>query len=86
MEDGRLYGHGSSDMKVAIVVFVVACVHQQEAILAGRGVVLLITGGEETSRDGAQALITSAMLPEVGALTVGEPIANYPVTGHKGAL
>ncbi|MCP5743320.1 M20/M25/M40 family metallo-hydrolase, partial [Klebsiella pneumoniae] len=43
MEDGRLYGRGSSDMKAAIAAFAVACVHQQEAILAGRGAVLLIT-------------------------------------------
>ncbi|VGC84320.1 acetylornithine deacetylase [Klebsiella pneumoniae] len=86
MEDGRLYGRGSSDMKAAIAAFAVACVHQQEAILAGRGAVLLITGGEETGCDGARALIASATLPEVGALIVGEPTANYPVIGHKGAL
>ncbi|STV91227.1 acetylornithine deacetylase [Klebsiella pneumoniae] len=73
-------------MKAAIAAFAVACVHQQEAILAGRGAVLLITGGEETGCDGARALIASATLPEVGALIVGEPTANYPVIGHKGAL
>ncbi|HCJ1737748.1 TPA: M20 family metallopeptidase [Klebsiella pneumoniae] len=86
MEDGRLYGRGSSDMKAAIAAFAVACVHQREAILAGRGAVLLITGGEETGCDGARALIASATLPEVGALIVGESTANYPVIGHKGAL
>ncbi len=73
-------------MKAAIAAFAVACVHQREAILAGRGAVLLITGGEETGCDGARALIASATLPEVGALIVGEPTANYPVIGHKGAL
>lgn len=86
MEDGRLYGRGSSDMKAAIAAFAVACIHQREAILAGRGAVLLITGGEETGCDGARALIAFATLPEVGALIVGEPTANYPVIGHKGAL
>ncbi len=38
----------------AIAAFAVACVHQREAILAGRGAVLLITGGEETGCDGAR--------------------------------
>ncbi|WP_312239627.1 M20 family metallopeptidase [Pantoea sp.] len=54
--------------------------------LYGRGVTLIVTGGEETGCDGAQALIEAGAVPEVGALIVGEPTANYPVIGHKGAL
>ena len=82
----RLYGRGSSDMKAAVAAFAIACVQHRDAILAGRGAVLLITGGEETGCDGARALIESGALPEIGALIVGEPTANYPVIGHKGAL
>lgn len=82
----RLYGRGSSDMKAAVAAFAVACTTHQAAIRAGKGVVLLITGGEETGCDGAGALIAGGDLPEVGALIVGEPTANYPVIGHKGAL
>ena len=37
VEDGRLYGRGSSDMKAAIAAFAVACVQQRETIRAGRG-------------------------------------------------
>jgi len=84
--DGKLYGRGSSDMKAAIAAFIVACLAQRDNLQAG--VVLLLTGGEETGCDGARALIDSPdiRLPQPAAVIVGESTANYPVIGHKGAL
>ena len=38
----------------------------QQTIRAGRGALLLITGGEETGCDGARALIASETLPGGG--------------------
>lgn len=86
--DGKLYGRGSSDMKAAVAAFIVACVEQQAAIRASSGVVLLLTGGEESGCDGARALIDNkaCLLPQPAAVIVGESTANYPVIGHKGAL
>jgi len=86
--DGRIYGRGSSDMKAAIAAFIVACINHAEIIAQGSGVVLILTGGEETGCDGARAMIDDQefQLPQPGALIVGEPTANYPMVGHKGAL
>ncbi|CAM3442370.1 peptidase M20 [Rouxiella silvae] len=86
--DGKIFGRGSSDMKAAVAAFIVACINQREAIRAGCGVVLLLTGGEETGCDGARALIgdPSVDLPRPAAVIVGEATANYPIIGHKGAL
>jgi succinyl-diaminopimelate desuccinylase len=86
--DGKLYGRGSSDMKAAIAAFTVACIHCQTKIVQNSGVMLILTGGEETGCDGARAMINdpSLTLTQPGALIVGEPTDNYPMVGHKGAL
>lgn len=82
----KLYGRGVSDMKASIAAFIIACIQQQAALRNSTGVVLYLTGGEETGCDGAKALLAEEHVPEPGALIVGEPTNNYPIIGHKGAL
>jgi succinyl-diaminopimelate desuccinylase len=84
--DGKLYGRGSSDMKGGVAAFVAAAI--QEAPRAGPSmqIALIITAGEETGCDGANAIIAAGLQGTAGALVVGEPTANRPYVGHKGAL
>lgn len=88
VQDGNLYGRGSTDMKSGIAAFLVACFESVDLIKQTSGVRLLLTGGEETGCDGARALVSSnpEYLDNVGAVIVGEPTRNYPHIGHKGAL
>jgi succinyl-diaminopimelate desuccinylase len=87
VEGGKLYGRGASDMKSGVAAFVVAALKLAEGLKRGPGVTLVITADEECGCGGAAHLVARReLLGEVGALLIGEPTANYPLVGHKGAL
>lgn len=87
LEGGKLYGRGSSDMKSGVAAFVVAAVRMAEQLKNGLGVTLVITADEECGCGGAAYMVKQGnLLGEVGALVIGEPTANYPLVGHKGAF
>ena len=87
LEGGRLYGRGSSDMKSGVAAFVGAALALAERLRQSPGVTLVLTADEECGCGGAAHLARETnLLGRVGALLVGEPTANYPLVGHKGAL
>lgn len=87
VEGGKLYGRGASDMKSGVAAFTVAALQLAERLRQSAGVVLVITADEECGCGGAFHLARERKaLGEIGALVVGEPTANYPLIGHKGAL
>jgi succinyl-diaminopimelate desuccinylase len=84
--DGRIYGRGSSDMKSGVAAFVAAALEDPAAWEESMEVVLIVTAGEETGCDGAEAIVAAGLQGTAGALVVAEPTSNVPYVGHKGAL
>jgi succinyl-diaminopimelate desuccinylase len=82
----RLYGRGSSDMKAGVAAFVAATLELARTNRPRKGIVLVITAGEETGCQGAYHLAKVGALGEADAMIVAEPTSNYPILAHKGSL
>lgn len=86
-EDGRIWGRGSSDMKGGLAAMICASVESFRESEPEGGIRLIITAGEESGCMGVQHLAGVWNDPgRARAVIVGEPTANLPATGHKGAL
>lgn len=88
IENGRLYGRGSCDMKSGMAALICAAVRHAPALrAAGRDLVLHVYGGEESGCEGSFHLAArSGALRNVAAAVIGEPTNALPLAGHKGAL
>lgn len=83
----KIYGRGSTDMKSGVAAIIVAAMRLAQLPSPKAGLTLVLTAGEETCCQGAYHLASlDNVLGEVGAIVVGEPTANYPWIGHKGAV
>jgi succinyl-diaminopimelate desuccinylase len=83
----RLYGRGSSDMKAGVAAMIVAAIQAFKESIPVGGIRLIFTAGEESGCQGCNQLVKSNKeLGEASAIIVGEPTANIPAIGHKGAL
>ena len=87
VQDGRLYGRGSSDMKAGVAAFIAAaCNLIGDGLSFHRGVTLVITAGEETGCEGAFHVGREKVLGPAELLIVAEPTSNAPIFAHKGSL
>jgi acetylornithine deacetylase len=80
--NGRLYGLGSTDMK-GFLAIVVDALRDLDARRLRAPVVLLATCDEETTMDGARALVAAGR-PRARHAVIGEPTRLAPVRAHKG--
>ena len=87
ISDGKIWGRGSSDMKSGVAAMILASVESFRESQPEGGIRLIFTAAEELGCIGIQQLMTMINDPgQAAAIIVGEPTANLPVTGHKGAI
>ena len=87
IDEDRVYGRGSADMKGGVAAIVVAALSLAKTSNGKAGIKLVITAGEETGCQGAYYLAElGSILGKAGAIVIGEPTSNYPLVAHKGAL
>jgi acetylornithine deacetylase len=82
--DHRLYGLGSTDMKGFFPLALAAAGAFLDTPLK-QPLILLATADEESSMDGARALV-AAGYPRARAAIIGEPTSLVPVRMHKGIM
>ena len=88
LQDGRIYGRGSADMKGGLMALLCAFLRHGERprdAWCGR-VWFVATLAEETGSEGARLLVEEGLLPRFDAILVAEPTDNRVVVAHKGVL
>ena len=83
-DGGRIYGLGSADMKSFLAIAIEAAKQFKIDDLA-QPLILLATADEESSMNGARALV-AADRPKGRFAIIGEPTGLKPVRTHKGII
>jgi len=87
IENGRLYGRGSTDMKGGIAAMTMAAIEIKRAGTPLKGdLVLHFTAAENSSLLGAKALVSEGHLEGVGALLNSEPSSMRLFVSEKGTV
>jgi len=83
VEDEKIFGRGSADMKSGVAVLVAAAIHHAAS---GKQIplTLALSANEEVGCGGAEQLLQEKALPAAKCVLVAEPTGNIPCLGHKG--
>lgn len=82
--DNRLYGLGSSDMK-GFFALALEAAREIDSSTLRHPLIILATADEESSMDGAKALVELGR-PKARHAVIGEPTGLRPVNAHKGIM
>ncbi|CAH1190133.1 putative succinyl-diaminopimelate desuccinylase [Paenibacillus auburnensis] len=87
IDNGKMYGRGTSDMKSGLAAMLLAAVSlHQDGIRLGGDLIFLATAGEEVDSCGARQYAEQHSLSELDGLVIAEPTGSRVAVGHKGAL
>ncbi len=88
IEDGRIYGRGSGDMKSGIAAMVSAAVAIARSRLARRGDLILMPTADESSggHQGMGYLVRSGIRPKADMAVICEPTFGDISIAHRGAV
>lgn len=87
IEDGKLIGRGSSDMKSGLAAFLAAIYNHADILRKGYGAIAIITACEELACQGAKKMAKDGILPPaIGPLIIAEPTGGKIHKGHKGVF
>jgi succinyl-diaminopimelate desuccinylase len=87
IDDNKLYGRGSTDMKSGLTAMVIAMIELAEEEVSFDGTVkLLATVGEEIGELGAQQLTEAGYADDLTGLLIGEPTKYNLMYAHMGSI
>lgn len=89
IEDGKMYGRGTTDMKAGLTALVLAMIELKENNTLKSGTVRLVaTIGEEIGMLGSKQVTEEGYIDDADGIIVGEPSLGEGkiVTAHKGSI
>lgn len=82
--DNKLYGLGTCDMK-GFFAIVIDTIKDMDLSKLEQPLIILATADEESSMDGARALVSEGR-PKARYALIGEPTSLTPIHAHKGIM